>query len=66
MNDIWIPRLYVLGQVAAMGICGVLIALGKDTVITDIFLATSGSLLGTSVASKVKAILPTKGKSYRV
>lgn len=60
MTDIWIPRLYVLGQVAALGICGALIALGKDTVITDIFLATAGSLLGTSVASKLNALLPTK------
>ena len=48
MNDIWIPRLYVLGQVVALGVCGVLLALGKDSVITDVFLAAAGSLLGTA------------------
>jgi membrane protein DedA with SNARE-associated domain len=63
MTDIWIPRLYVLGQVAALAICGALIALGKDTVITDIFLATAGSLLGTSAAVKLKVILQSKGNT---
>lgn len=63
MPDIWIPRLYVLGQVAALAICGALIALGKDTVITDIFLAAAGSLLGTSAASKLGALVPSKRKT---
>ena len=48
MSDIWIPRLYVLGQVVALGVCGVLLALGKDSVITDVFLASAGALLGTA------------------
>jgi hypothetical protein len=42
--DKWLPRLYVLGQIAVMAVCGALIAAGKDTIITDLFIATAGGL----------------------
>ena len=48
MGDMWIARLYVLGQIAALVVCGALLAIGKDSVITDVFLASAGALLGTA------------------
>ena len=56
-TNVWIPRLYVIGQIAALVVCGALLALGKDSVITDVFLASSGALLGTSAYQVL-----TKGK----
>ena len=53
MGDMWIARLYVLGQIAALVVCGALLAIGKDTVITDVFLAAAGSLLGTSAYTRL-------------
>jgi glycopeptide antibiotics resistance protein len=60
MTDLWIPRLYVLGQIAALVVCGALLAIGKDSVITDVFLASSGALLGTSAYSKLTQGRTTK------
>jgi glycopeptide antibiotics resistance protein len=57
MTDLWIPRLYVLGQIAALVVCGALLALGKDSVITDVFLASAGALLGTAAYTRL-----TRGK----
>jgi glycopeptide antibiotics resistance protein len=50
----------VIGQIAAMVVCGALLAIGKDSVITDVFLASSGALLGTSGYLKV-----TQGKTIK-
>lgn len=47
MQDCWLPRLYVLGQVALVVVCGVLIGLGRDSVITDLFCAAGGGLVLT-------------------
>lgn len=47
MQDCWLPRLYVIGQMLIVGVCGALLALGRDSLITDLFLAASGSILGT-------------------
>jgi glycopeptide antibiotics resistance protein len=58
MADLWLPRLYVLGQIAALVVCGALLAIGKDSVITDVFLASSGALLGTSAYARM-----TQGKA---
>jgi hypothetical protein len=59
MTDLWIPRLYVLGQIAALVVCGSLLAIGKDSVITDVFLASAAALLGTSgYAALVKGKAP--------
>lgn len=57
MTDIWIPRLYVLGQVAALVVCGALIGTGHDSAITDIFAAAAGGLILTSGYTKL-----TQGK----
>jgi hypothetical protein len=48
MTDPWIGRLYVIAQIVALGVCGLLVALGHNNAITDIFIASSASLLGTS------------------
>jgi glycopeptide antibiotics resistance protein len=53
MTDLWIPRLYVLGQMAVLVICGALIALGHNSTITDIFAACSGGLILTSGYTKL-------------
>lgn len=58
MTDLWIPRLYVLGQVAVLISCAVLIGLGRDSIITDLFCAGSGALLGTAAYTRL-----TQGKS---
>jgi hypothetical protein len=58
MTDLWIPRLYVLGQIAALVVCGALLALGKDSVITDVFLASAAALLGTAGYTRL-----TQGKT---
>lgn len=55
MTDVWIGRIFACGQIALMGVCGALIALGHNSVITDLFLASGGALIGSSVYSKLKA-----------
>jgi glycopeptide antibiotics resistance protein len=60
MTDLWIPRLYVLGQIAALVVCGALLAIGKDSVVTDVFLASSGALLGTAAYTRM-----TQGKTTK-
>lgn len=57
MTDVWLGRIFAVGQIALMAICGALIALGHNSVITDLFLAAGGSLIGSSVVGKLtKAI----------
>lgn len=60
VNDCWLPRLYVLGQVAVVAVCGVLIALGKDSVITDLFCAAGGGLILTGGYQKIVEKLKAK------
>jgi predicted lysophospholipase L1 biosynthesis ABC-type transport system permease subunit len=53
-TDPWIARLYVIAQIVALSVCGVLVALGRDSAITDIFIASAGALLGTSGYTALK------------
>jgi hypothetical protein len=55
MADPWIARLYIVAQIVALGVCGALVALGHNSAITDIFIAASASLLGTSAYTKLKS-----------
>ena len=52
MTDKWVPRILALGQLGLIAVCGVLIALGHNSVITDLFIAAGGSLIGSSVITK--------------
>jgi hypothetical protein len=52
MTDIWIPRILTIGQLGLIVVCGVLIALGHNSVITDLFIAAGGSLVGSSIIGK--------------
>jgi hypothetical protein len=61
-TDLWIPRILAIGQLVLLAVCGSLIALGHDSVITDLFIAAGGSLVGSSVISKVKS---SKGLPYQ-
>jgi hypothetical protein len=58
ITDLWIPRLYILAQIVALVVCGVMICLGHNSVITDVFIGASASLLGTSGYTAL-----TKGKT---
>ena len=55
--DCWIPRMYVAGQILVMIVCGILVALGKDSIINDAFLAAAGGITLTQgyriIAQKV-------------
>jgi hypothetical protein len=53
--DPWIARLYIIAQIVALGVSGALIALGHNSVITDIFVAAGASLLGTSGYQALRA-----------
>jgi hypothetical protein len=61
-TDPWIARLYVIAQIVALGVCGALVALGHNSSITDIFIASSASLLGTS---GYKALKGKSGPPYQ-
>jgi len=54
MQDIWLGRILSLSQLALVCVCGVLIALGHNSVITDLFILGGGSLFGSSIMSKLK------------
>lgn len=56
MNDVWLPRLYLGAQVLLMLVCGSLIALGKDSIITNLFCAAGGGLIFTSGAQKLNSL----------
>lgn len=51
--DMWIGRLTILGQVVVLLVSGTLIALGHDSVITDLFCAAGGGLLTAGVLKTV-------------
>jgi len=54
MQDIWLGRILSLSQLTLVVVCGVLIALGHNSVITDLFILGGGSLFGSSIMSKLK------------
>lgn len=56
MNDVWLQRLMVVGQVVVVAVLGALVAVGRDSAITDGLLAVCGSLIGTSVLGKLPSI----------
>lgn len=56
MNDVWLQRLMVVGQVVVVAVLGALVAVGRDSAITDALLAVCGSLIGTSVLGKLPSI----------
>lgn len=61
MQDCWIPRLTLVSQVVLLSVCAVLIALGHDSMITDLFCAGAGATLGTHVISTSLKRLSDKG-----
>jgi hypothetical protein len=60
MTDVWIPRLLVCGQVVSLVVLGVLVAVGRDSAITDALLAITGSLAGSSLLTAAKGKLAAK------
>ena len=55
MQDIWLGRILAVSQLTLVIVCGVLIALGHNSVITDLFILGGGSLFGSSIMSKLKS-----------
>lgn len=51
MTDIWLPRILAVGQILLLVCSAALIALGHNSIITDLFCAGSGGLLASSVIS---------------
>lgn len=60
MTDVWIPRLLVCGQIVALVVLGSLVAVGRDSSITDALLVVSGSLTGSSLLTAAKGKLAAK------
>jgi hypothetical protein len=60
MTDVWIPRLLVCGQIVAVVVLGALVAVGRDSSISDALLAISGSLTGSSLLTAAKGKLAAK------
>ena len=54
MQDVWLARILSLSQLTLVVVCGVLIALGHNSVITDLFIVGGGSLFGSSVINRIK------------
>lgn len=51
-QDCWIPRITLLSQLVLLVVCAVLIGLGHDSIITDLFCAGSGGILATGLLAK--------------
>jgi len=49
----WNKGILIIAQCVVVCVLGALVAVGKDSAITDGLLAVSGSLVGTSLASAV-------------
>lgn len=58
MNETLVKCVTIGAQVVIVIVCGVLIALGKDSTITDIFIAVCGSIAGTGVWNTLKGKIP--------
>jgi hypothetical protein len=54
MTDVWIPRLLVCGQIVALVVLGSLVAVGRDSSISDAMLAITGSLTGSSLLTAAR------------
>lgn len=55
MNETLIRCVQLASQALVVVVCGVLIALGKDSIITDLFMAGAGSILGVGIWQSVKS-----------
>jgi len=57
----WNKGILILAQCVVVVVLGVLVAVGKDSAITDGLMAVAGSLVGTSLVSLVakKGVPPT-------
>lgn len=58
MSDTAIKCVTIGAQVVVVVVCGVLIALGHNSTITDLFIAVCGSIAGTGLWSAVKGKVP--------
>lgn len=52
-DDIWLPRIYAIGKIALLSICGTLMALGYNSTITALFIAGSAALLGVDIKNRL-------------
>jgi hypothetical protein len=55
----WNRAILIGGQTVVVIVLGALVAVGKDSVITDALLAVSGSLVGTSLVAAIAKKPPT-------
>jgi hypothetical protein len=55
----WNRAILIGGQTVVVIVLGALVAVGKDSVITDALLAVSGSLVGTSLVTAIAKKPPT-------
>lgn len=60
ITDKWMPRLILGAQVAVVCVMGMLVAIGKDGVITDALLAVSGSIAGAGLLQAVASKTPSE------
>jgi hypothetical protein len=60
VTDVWIPRLLVCGQIVALVVLGALVAVGRDSAISDALLAITGSITGSSLLTAAKGKLAAK------
>jgi hypothetical protein len=58
MKDIWLPRLYILGEIALLIVSGALIAMGHNSTITDLFCVAGGGLTAHSFITKAGKTTP--------
>lgn len=58
MTDIWLPRLYIAGEIMLLVVSGALIATGHNSVITDLFCLAGGGLTAHSFITKAGKTAP--------
>jgi hypothetical protein len=54
MTDLWIPRILLLGEIAVLVTCAVLLGTGHDGTIQALFAAAAGGLLTSRAVAIVK------------
>lgn len=54
MTDIWLPRMYLMAEVALLIVSGILICLGHDSTVTDLFCASGGALTAHTLVTKLR------------
>jgi hypothetical protein len=58
MTDVWLPRLYILGEIVLLVVSGALISTGHDSTITNLFCVAGGGLTAHSFLTKVGKTTP--------